>query len=46
LEGFPSKENVCNQITDINPSNLVEEQLVYLRSQKIDELYNFGRAGD
>jgi hypothetical protein len=44
MEGFPSQRKVCNQTTNINSSNLVEGQLAYLCSQKIDEFRNISRV--
>jgi hypothetical protein len=45
LEGFLSKGNVCNQITNINLGNLVEGHPIHLHGEKIDELCGVGRVG-
>jgi hypothetical protein len=44
MEGFPSKRNVCNQITRINLGNFIERQSTHLHGKEIDELCSVGRA--
>jgi hypothetical protein len=45
MEGFPSQGHVCNQIIDINSSNLVEGQLIHLHNKKIDEFHSIVEHG-